>query len=119
MGAIIDRDYFYDPADGYGESRVGTKFFGGIKTDDTIRFRLRDDDGIVMYGGAIDRRDVFGDDEDDKLYEILGWAEYDSGCTSAEVRAVDCDPAYVQRHKDIGCVTKDGKWVMPYWVVPS
>lgn len=77
--AKIDRDYIND--DDF--NRVGMEFhweandFPFHKT----RFRAKDDDGEVYYGGWL-----YNDDHGNIQLDVLRWAEADAGCTTIEVK---------------------------------
>ena len=57
------------------------------------RFRLRDDDGEIYYGGGYDAAAVAEDggesDTYGSLYLAWRWGEYDSGATDLQVKADD------------------------------
>lgn len=88
----IDRDYTYNPRDGIGGRKVGTEgnesahtWFEPASplpvTENTVRFRLLDDDREVYYGGWL-----HDDDECENQSACLYWGMYDSGCTIIEVK---------------------------------
>ena len=73
----IDRDYL-----GGETSRVGIKTANfDPKADNLIRFRCKDDDGNIYYGGVLS-------DDDRALAQdsALNWCRNDAGCTTIEVK---------------------------------
>jgi hypothetical protein len=104
-GWVIDRDYLYAPEfDDVTEVGVGQRDVEQVRSDNgqvilrritverglkasevenPVRFRIRDEDGEVYYGGAISR-EWLGDDE---LVEApLSFATANAGATVFEVR---------------------------------
>ncbi len=104
----IDRDYISDPGE---ESRVGTTeehtrvpliavIALGAESEDLptkddagndlplVRFRMKDDDGEVYYGG-----ELHDDDECLNQEAALSYGMGDAGCTTIEVK-------------------RDGEWVL-------
>ena len=104
-GWVIDRDYLYDPYT-HDHSDVGTgqrdeeqvrvegeQVFArqitverGLKAseiENPVRFRIRDDDGEVYYGGAISREWL---DDDELVGAPLNFATANAGATVFEVR---------------------------------
>jgi hypothetical protein len=78
MAWKIDRDYINK---GY-ESRVGSVGAEQYTTPEgeKIRFRMKDDDGNVYYGGWLN-----DDDECINQESALSYGAYDAGCTIIEV----------------------------------
>jgi len=113
---IIDRDYLNEPGDeynrvGYGEGEIPT---GAT----TYRFRLRDEDGEVHFGGRYTAEaiteDVEGGDTE-LLYDALGFGIADTGACILEVKAADYQQlvGISPRIADwFESVTKDG-WYIP------
>lgn len=90
MAWKIDRDYIFDPSMD-DRSNVGTASLGADLGDETFRFRLRDDDENVYYGGVADA-DAALEDEDLEhggLTEAWQWGMYDSGAVDLQVRVRD------------------------------
>lgn len=84
VGYIIDRDYL---ADGMEPSCVGVCSRGWSDTVDaaaTLRFRLKDDDGEIYYGGRL-----VDDDECMSQDAALSFGMNDAGCTTIEVKRND------------------------------
>lgn len=48
---------------------------------DQVRFRCKDDDGEVYYGGWL-----LNDHDGLVQYAVLEWAQRDAGCTTIEVK---------------------------------
>lgn len=84
MGWKIDRDYLAERDQDSDNSRAG--FTVGVLNGDTFRFRLRDDDDIVYFGGCFDAEAAEHDDHSRGLYGALKWAEGDAGCTDLQVK---------------------------------
>lgn len=104
-GWVIDRDYLYDPKHGdrtevgvgqrdAEQVRVGSEqVIGrqinverGLKASEVekpVRFRIRDEDGEVYYGGAISREWL---DDDELVDAPLSFATANAGATIFEVR---------------------------------
>lgn len=83
MAWYIDRDYDDEP----DKSRVGTRSVIEPTGDRRIRFRIRDDDGEVYYGGWWDGSDI--DSGPGSLYEALSWAVWDAGAVDLQLHAND------------------------------
>lgn len=95
-GWVIDRDYLEPGEDGrvgYGqraeENRVSdfhhvtvTRGLKASEVKDPVRFRLKDDDDEVYYGGAISRSWIDGDE--DLAFSPLAFGAADAGCTELE-----------------------------------
>lgn len=94
IAAAIDRDYI-NTEEGSSFNRVG-KLFGYVSKEmflklfdsrdvelDAVktRFRCKDDDGIVYYGGWL-----YNDPDCEVQYEVLRWCQNDAGCTTIEVK---------------------------------
>lgn len=85
--AEIERDYLTNKGDPY--YRVGKEFHildqyaESINAGDApkTRFRLKDDDEEVYYGGWL-----FNDADCEVQFEVLRWAMVDSGCTIIEIK---------------------------------
>jgi hypothetical protein len=87
MAWKIDRDYLDGTTD---RSKVGTMSLGPDLEGETFRFRLRDDDGEVYYGGVADKAAAEADeDEQGGLYEAYRWGTYDSGTTDLQMHPAD------------------------------
>lgn len=90
--AKIDRDYLFDPNDPNellynrkGEHWQSDEFPGTDFTKSPIvRFRCKDDDGEIYYGGWL-----MNDDDCAVQWSILKWTMKDSGCTSIEIKVND------------------------------
>lgn len=102
IAAAIDHDYINTGKDSYGvPSRVG-KLFGyvskeqfldlfaddsDVRLDDInledvkTRFRCKDDDGIVYYGGWL-----YNDPDCEVQFTVLQWCQNDAGCTTIEIK---------------------------------
>jgi hypothetical protein len=90
--AKIDRDYLKEPNEGI-PSRVGSHWthrhlryldeveFMELKALAKTRFRLKDDDGQVYYGGWL-----LNDDMCEVQSLVLRWGIFDAGCTTIEVK---------------------------------
>jgi hypothetical protein len=83
MAWKIDRDYLES-----GDiSAVGTRQ-GEIEPGaETFRFRLKDDDGRVYYGGVADRAAAEDDEDYGGLYQANAWGEAYAGAIWLEVKA--------------------------------
>ena len=84
-GWIIDRDYLWKKGDN-SKKRTGVKSAGwdfaviGLR-DELVRFRCKDDDGAIYYGGWLI------DDEYCNSQEMaLAFCMVDAGCTTIEVK---------------------------------
>lgn len=88
--AQIDRDYINrEPGNPY--NRVGKEFdldtlhtvkeLGMTSLMPKTRFRCKDDDGEVYYGGWL-----LNDSEGEVQLEVLRWCQADAGCTTIEVK---------------------------------
>jgi len=104
-GWVIDRDYLYDPKiDDRTEVGVGQRdsarvrsdndkvlfrqitVEGGLKAseiENPVRFRIRDEDGHVYYGGAISREWLH---DDELVGAPLSFATTNAGATIFEIR---------------------------------
>lgn len=110
MAWKIDRDYLAEPDD---VSRVGWGV--GKLQGDTWRFRLRDEDGEVHYGGIFDRAAAENDVAEDGsgLYTLWQFGMSDTGATELEMSRAAAlklgfaQPEHVDRH------TRDG-WTTIY-----
>ena len=91
--ARIDRDYInqQEAKDPHSpiSSRVGLewdhvqlKFV--IQQTPKVRFRTKDDDGVIYYGGWL-----LNDDQGEVQYLVQRWTERDAGCTTIEVKLTD------------------------------
>lgn len=91
--AKIDKDYLAD-RDEQSTSRVGIEWTKEqiesnflpdtklvIHPDTKTRFRMKDDDGEVYYGGWL-----INDDECMVQRVLLQWGAHDAGCTTIEVK---------------------------------
>lgn len=92
--AKVDKDYLFDAHEDDVDSKVGTRWtanevklhyhepFESIQFDEkSSRFRLKDDDGNIYYGGWL------FDDRGCALQQlVLEWGAHDSGCTTIEVK---------------------------------
>lgn len=71
-------------------TREVENYFHGMLGDDSpteypkekTRFRMRDDDGIIYFGGWL-----LNDDECAVQQTVLSWGTWYAGCTTIEVRA--------------------------------
>lgn len=92
MSWKIDRDYL--PGDttrvGYGEDHERIPLFAAVAgiesgplpvTEETVRFRLLDDDGEVYYGGWL-----HDDDDCENQFAALRFGEGDAGATEIQVK---------------------------------
>jgi hypothetical protein len=90
----IDRDYI---SEGDEPSDVGVHSLGPEISGQTWRFRIKDDDGNVYYGGIFDQHaiDMMQAEEDDgeehhgSLYEANQWGEYNAGAPWLELHVKD------------------------------
>lgn len=113
MGARIDHDHTMEPGDNSEYDRTGYELWGGLTGTDTVRFKLRDDDGEIYYSGRMDR-DMYtqhedeGDGTEPSAYLLLKWAEGDSGCTDLLIHVADSQAPveYVERMRGYGYVFK-------------
>jgi len=90
--AKVDRDYL---ADGAEDTRVGSRWttkevltyasepvdIQDVLKSPKTRFRLKDDDGEVYYGGWLLNDDFCAVQE-----IVLKWGTWDAGCTTIEVK---------------------------------
>lgn len=104
--AEIDRDYTNstEPGDTV-PSRVGqtwaigdeyaAELFGDDSPSRTskVRFRCKDDDGEVYYGGWL-----LNDSEGEVQLTVPNWCMFDAGCTIIEIK-VPADKVYPLTHK--------------------
>lgn len=89
MAWLIDRDYL-DPS--ILDSDVGTGSFADMdEALPTYRFRIRDDDHIVYYGGSFNTRHGVETPGDNSLAGALAWASSHAGATDLQVRAADAE----------------------------
>ena len=102
--AMVDKDYINDEGD-EEFNRCGSQWtvesienslqitldLEGAKR---VRFRLKDDDGEICYGGWL-----FNDAECTVQEAVLEWGKYDTGCTTIEVHGYSPDTEWRQ---DIG-----------------
>lgn len=92
----IDHDYLWRKGDEL-PSRVGAEWeaIPGFDYDNTwtlhpiadgekVRFRVKDDDGEIYYGGWL-----LNDNECINQQVILKWCEHDAGATDIEVKVND------------------------------
>lgn len=86
MAWKIERDYLDGGTD---ETCVGT-CQGELGTE-TFRFRIKDDDGVVYYGGVADRAAAEDDEAYGGLYEANRWGEWNAGAPWLEVKVKDAD----------------------------
>ena len=95
--ARIDRDYInqQEAKDPHSpiSSRVGlewdheslpTYLEQTLECIPKVRFRTKDDDGVIYYGGWL-----LNDDHAYVQYIVQRWTERDAGCTIIEVKAPD------------------------------
>jgi hypothetical protein len=87
MAWKIDRDYINGGEGDPVPSRVGLG--SGELEGPTFRFRIRDDDGEVYYGGVADDAAARDDEAPGGLYTALQWATHDAGATDLQVRPSD------------------------------
>lgn len=77
MYARIDRDYINRGE--YEEfNRVGTTFGSRVEDSEVVRFRLKDDDGEIYYGGEAD---------DEALETVYEFGLRDAGTTLLETKS--------------------------------
>jgi hypothetical protein len=80
--AKIDRDYI---SEGDETKRTGSTWSTKAKLEgEKVRFRMKDDDGNVYYGGWL-----INDPHGIVQYDMLRWGENDAGCTTIEVKIGD------------------------------
>jgi hypothetical protein len=95
--AMIDRDYLFKKGDDPELDRRGTKWTGEYVEDihdaPRVRFRCKDDDGIIYFGGWLRN-----DDACKVQSKVLEWTQRDAGCTTIEVK----DPDTNEWVQDIG-----------------
>jgi hypothetical protein len=85
MAWKIDRDYLKENEE---EGNVGRESVKPLSDAPRYRFRLRDDDGEVYYGGWFDMADDDeGDDWESSPYGCWSWGMWDSGATDFQIRA--------------------------------
>lgn len=90
----IDRDYINGKGDDFVPSRVGTTGesvnigvspiapdYIELPPGDVVRFRMKDDDGNVYYGGWL-----HNDPEGLNQQAALAYGMHDAGCTTIEVK---------------------------------
>ena len=95
--ARIDRDYInqQEAKDPHSpiSSRVGLEWDHESLTQQLesliefapkVRFRTKDDDGVIYYGGWL-----LNDDQGEVQYLVQRWTERDAGCTTIEVKLTD------------------------------
>jgi hypothetical protein len=91
--AQIDRDYISAPE---FKSRAGIYWTrdqvdaDGIEDASRLRFRMKDDDGEIYYGGWL-----LNDPQGEVQLMLLQWGAHDAGCTSIEVKL---DGKWVEHH---------------------
>jgi len=105
QGWVIDRDYLYAPAlDDRTEVGIGQRDAERVRSDNgqviarritierglkasevenAVRFRIRDEDRVLYYGGAISREWL---DDDELVDAPLSFATANAGATIFEVR---------------------------------
>lgn len=104
--AEIDKDYINtEPESEY--NRVGKKFeitgwgrveiFGVDNIPPKVRFRCKDDDGEVYYGGWL-----YNDSECEVQEEVLRWCQNDAGCTTIEIAVMQGDSTSYHWKQEIG-----------------
>ena len=112
MAWKIDRDYISDP----NRTQVGRASAGRELMGSTFRFRLRDSDGEIYYGGVADVAAAEDDLSSGGLYDALQWATYYDGCTDLQVHPTDAlehgltSVEHLERHPE---ATRSG-WVSIY-----
>ena len=79
--AAIDRDYIAEPDE---KSRVGITFDSDYVDGPKVRFRCKDDDGEIYYGGWL-----INDSQGENQCIVLNWTMRDAGCTTIEVKIDD------------------------------
>jgi hypothetical protein len=88
MAWKIDRDYLETP--GSPDSNVGCESVEPLGDGPRYRFRLKDDDGVVYYGGVLDlEHDDDGPDWESSPYGADKWGAYYAGCTELEMHMAD------------------------------
>lgn len=80
-GWIIDRDYITANSNPCYRVGVQSKRWKDIDKTNKIRFRCKDDDGIVYYGGWLVENDAC-DAQDSVLEFTMG----DAGCVEVQVK---------------------------------
>lgn len=110
MAWRIDRDYLYDPK-WDEESRVGRG--QGELSGDRWRFRLRDEDGQVHYGGEFDRAAAEDDESYGGLYQLWQFGMSDTGATDLELHREDALALGFARPEHVDNHTRDG-WTTIY-----
>lgn len=108
MAWIIDKDYI---AQGDDPSRVG--YGEGTLEGETFRFRLRDEDGEVHYGGKCDRAAVEQDDEPGGLTNAWTFGMRDTGATDCELHRADAIALGVMHEQYADKYTRNG-WTTIY-----
>ena len=99
--AMIDKDYINKSPEDTEFNRCGMKWtldesdinHAHIVNAPRVRFRCKDDDGEVYFGGWL-----LNDEGCELQYEILKWAGRDAGCTTIEVK----DSSTNKWRQDIG-----------------
>lgn len=110
MAWRIDRDYLAEAGD---VSRVG--FGAGTLQGETWRFRLRDEDGEIHYGGTFDRAAADDDMADDGsgLYTAWQFGMSDTGATDLEMSRAAALKLGFAREEHVDRHTRDG-WTTIY-----
>lgn len=108
MAWCIDRDYLACEGD---VSRVG--FGAGTLEGETWRFRLRDEDGEIHYGGRFDRAAAEDDMAEGGLYRAWDFGFQDSGATDLELHRGDALALGFARPEHVDSHTRDG-WTTIY-----
>lgn len=90
MAWRIDRDYISGADEA---TEVGRASVEPLSDAPQYRFRLRDDDDEVYYGGVFDMSHGDGDgaDWESSPYGALKWSESYAGCTDFQCRAEDAE----------------------------
>jgi hypothetical protein len=108
MAWVIDRDYLWREGDDLPK-RVGVG--QGDLTGETYRFRLRDEDGEIHYGGRCDAAAADDDEAEGGLYQAYRWGMADTGATELELHRDDAlrlrlsTEEFVDRHTTDGWTT--------------
>lgn len=110
MAWKIDKDYLFDPK--WDEaSRVGRG--QGDLEGDTFRFRLRDEDNEVHYGGEFDRAAVDEDESPGGLYQLWQFGMADTGATDLELHRADALALGLASERHVDSHTREG-WTSIY-----
>jgi hypothetical protein len=82
-GWKIDRDHIANADEEKEVGRTSLSWKPEMATHpETVRFRLKDGDGEVYYGGFL----LEAEDGESAGYELLKWGEYFAGCSDLDTK---------------------------------